>query len=325
VTPVILIVSVENDLHAMTVKRAIDQRGYRECHIIECDRISEACHMSWTTEQSPITGAIRLPGGTVIDPADARVVWWRRIGAAQRLHANYDDACAAGLIHNDCRGALEGCLTCCVQGTWISTPWATHRASNKLYQLATAKEAGFRIPATLVTQSKSDVVAFWNRFNRRIIAKPVVGAAGPLLFTNYVSDPSSIDHQSFEACPAIYQEYIEGVRHLRLNCFGDRSFTAIIETNEVDWRPNLGVPMREWRTPDWLHRQVRLVLDSLGLAMGIVDLKLTPEDEVVWLEVNPQGQFLFLEGLLGVPLTEHFADYLVAEAGVPRSGRAGAS
>jgi hypothetical protein len=49
--------------------------------------------------------------------------------------------------------------------------------------------------------------------------------------------------------------------------------------------------------------------------MGIVDLKVTPSGEAVWLEVNPQGQFLFLEGLTGEPLTEHFAEYFTDHAG----------
>jgi hypothetical protein len=39
---------------------------------------------------------------------------------------------------------------------------------------------------------------------------------------------------------------------------------------------------------------VRRVLDCLGLEMGNIDLKESPSGEIVWLEVNPQGQFLFL-------------------------------
>jgi hypothetical protein len=46
--------------------------------------------------------------------------------------------------------------------------------------------------------------------------------------------------------------------------------------------------------------------------MGIVDLKETPDGELVWLEVNPQGQFLFLESLTGQPLASYFADYLLS-------------
>ena len=72
--------------------------------------------------------------------------------------------------------------------------------------------------------------------------------------------------------------------------------------------------MRPWPVPEALARGLRAVLDRLGLRMGIVDLKLTHDDEAVWLEVNQQGQFLFLEGLVGIPLTDLFSRYLVTLA-----------
>jgi hypothetical protein len=48
--------------------------------------------------------------------------------------------------------------------------------------------------------------------------------------------------------------------------------------------------------------------------MGNIDLKITPEGECVWLEVNPQGQFLFLDALTDLQLADRFVDYLVTEA-----------
>ena len=48
--------------------------------------------------------------------------------------------------------------------------------------------------------------------------------------------------------------------------------------------------------------------------MGVVDLKMLPSGECVWFEVNPQGQFLFLEGLANMPLSNEFADYLLRTA-----------
>jgi hypothetical protein len=96
-----------------------------------------------------------------------------------------------------------------------------------------------------------------------------------------------------------------------LNCFGDRSFAALIETDDLDWRPNLNVPIRAWDVPKDLHNKVRAVLDHLELSIGIIDLKITPEGDFVWLEVNPQGQFLFLEPITKIPLADHFADYLI--------------
>ncbi|MFZ0505160.1 MAG: hypothetical protein WAM44_15680, partial [Chthoniobacterales bacterium] len=71
--------------------------------------------------------------------------------------------------------------------------------------------------------------------------------------------------------------------------------------------------MRPWPVPDHVHVTVRKVLDKLGLAMGVIDIKEDPDSELVWLEVNPQGQFLFLEPLTGLKLTDHFAEFLIEE------------
>jgi D-alanine-D-alanine ligase-like ATP-grasp enzyme len=54
------------------------------------------------------------------------------------------------------------------------------------------------------------------------------------------------------------------------------------------------------------------LLDRLELPMGMIDLKLTDDGEPVFLEVNPQGQFLFLQPLTEQPLLAAFADYLSA-------------
>ena len=104
-----------------------------------------------------------------------------------------------------------------------------------------------------------------------------------------------------------------GNRHIRLNCFGDASYAAEIISSDLDWRPNLNVPISAFPVAPELHRSVRRVLDALGLAMGIVDLKVAPDGDVVWLEVNPQGQFLFLDGLTDLRLVDRFASYLYAE------------
>jgi glutathione synthase/RimK-type ligase-like ATP-grasp enzyme len=246
---------------------------------------------------------------------EAKVIWWRRPRALQELDSRYSDINHQNLINNDCHGSLSGGLQSCFSGKWISNPLATETASNKLLQLLVAKRNGFRIPATLVTQSPQNLRLFHEKNNKKIILKPVVGTPGPLLFTQFVREEHLVSADSIRVCPAIYQEYIPGSRHIRLNCFGSHSFASSIETTDLDWRPNLSVPIAKWIVPDQLHLKVRRVLDDLGLEMGIFDFKECPTGELVWLEVNPQGQFMFLEGLTGEPLTEYFADYLEEELG----------
>ena len=309
----ILIVSVRGDLHARAIQHAVVDSGYADVHLLECDRISGRETLSWRSAPEA-TATVLTADDQRISVEDLDVIWWRRVNADQEAaeHAGTDHERA--LVNHDCRGALSGMLATEFHGEWISHPTATSRAADKIFQLAVAARAGFRIPRTLVSQSREEVLAFAREVGR-IIVKPVVGAPGPLMFTQYLDDTSTIADASFTTSPAIYQEYIEGERHVRLNCFGSDLQAALIETSALDWRPDLNVPISPWGVPADLRARVAEVLDRLDLRMGIIDLKLTPEGEPVWLEVNPQGQFLFLEPLLGMPLAERFAEFLIARAG----------
>jgi hypothetical protein len=93
-----------------------------------------------------------------------------------------------------------------------------------------------------------------------------------------------------------------------------KSLCGLIDTDKVDWRPDLNVSISPWPVPESVHHRVRTVIEQLGLEMGIVDIKITPSGELVWLEVNPQGQFLFLEPISKIPFIDQFSEYLIEEA-----------
>jgi glutathione synthase/RimK-type ligase-like ATP-grasp enzyme len=50
----------------------------------------------------------------------------------------------------------------------------------------------------------------------------------------------------------------------------------------------------------------------LGLEYGAIDLRLTPDGEYVFFEVNPAGQFLFVEHACGLPISAALAARLAA-------------
>ena len=64
--------------------------------------------------------------------------------------------------------------------------------------------------------------------------------------------------------------------------------------------PDDGEPSSAWRL--------------LDLRMGVFDLKMDPSGVPVFLELNPQGQFLFVEGLTGMDLIGAFSGFLRDEA-----------
>ena len=54
-------------------------------------------------------------------------------------------------------------------------------------------------------------------------------------------------------------------------------------------------------------------MGELGLLFGTIDMKLTEGGEHVFLEVNPQGQFLYIEILTGLPIANAVADFLARD------------
>ena len=315
----IVIVTVAQDLHALSVQERVRAHGH-ECHVLEADRVAQRPCLSYGIGHDVADGALTSED-LRIGLADAEVLWLRTIRSTQILAQPIEDEHAVAIVNNDSRGALLGMLVTQFRGRWVSSLEATARGSDKLVQLAAAHATGLRVPRTLVSQSRGEILAFDAACGGRTIVKSVVGAPGPMLETK-VLDVGRFGEADFAVAPAIYQEYVDGSDHLRLACFGDRSFAARIRTDDLDWRTNLDVSITPYDVEHSLHAKVRSVLDALGLEMGIVDLKLTAEGEPVWLEVNPQGQFLFLDAFTDLRLADRCAEFLVSAAAAPSASAA---
>ena len=54
-----------------------------------------------------------------------------------------------------------------------------------------------------------------------------------------------------------------------------------------------------------------VLVRRLGLAYGAIDLVLTPDGRYVFLEINPNGQYLWIEQLTGLPISEAIAEWLM--------------
>jgi len=95
---------------------------------------------------------------------------------------------------------------------------------------------------------------------------------------------------------------------------GDSIYSVTLKSKALDWRPDLNIPFEVVELEEESKTSLRDVLKLLGLKMGVVDLKFAEDGEPVWFEINPQGQFLFVEGLTGLNLTSAFTDFLYQEA-----------
>lgn len=310
----IAICSLATDFHALIIKAALDKKDDIVCHIVETDRVCGSGSLSWTN--IPEYMSCRLPSstGTEIDVSTLDAIWWRRGSRPQEKPEWIDSPADADLIDRDSRDGLLGLLLSRFRGTWISHPKNQTLAENKILQLDAAQRSGFHVPRTLVSNDGPTVRHFAAMLGGEVIAKPVRGTHKASVYTVRLKSKDLSDDVAIRLCPAIYQEYIEGRHHLRVQCFGDKVYAALIDSPNLDWRKDLNGPLITTEIDESLKTALQSVLADLGLRMGIVDLKLDESGNPVWLEINPQGQFLFVQGLCGLDLIRAFTDFIASEA-----------
>jgi glutathione synthase/RimK-type ligase-like ATP-grasp enzyme len=223
-----------------------------------------------------------------------------------------------------------------VDTRWINHPYGDYRCRSKASQLLAAQSVGFRIPDTLIGNNVDEVRAFFARHPGGIIHK----AFAPKLWKNEDGSQTSARtslitaaHLASEfavrACPGIYQEKIEKQYELRVTVMGDSVFAAAIDSQRdgptIDWRCDGGRGRNNLRAiaiAPALAERCRALCRELGLSFGCIDLIVTPADEVIFLEINCAGQFLFNELVdPQLPMLEAFCRYLVGETMDPALGK----
>jgi glutathione synthase/RimK-type ligase-like ATP-grasp enzyme len=309
--PRIGILTYGSDAHGHCVKQKIEAQHDASCCLIPSDELALRGGLSWSSGDEPA----RLPtlDGEAVDVRTLDALWYRRTSTKQPLPEGVDPAYELH-IYKSIERTVEGLLLEGFGGRWVSHPVATQLAENKIVQLRAAQRAGLRTPATLVSQDPASIRRFCAAHPGAIL-KPVATPRGvEVTKTAVVSDELLANEDVLALAPSIYQEHIPGTHHLRITLFGDQCHGALITAEDLDWRLDLTVPFQPHAIDTPLERMLRATLRDLGIVMGIFDVKLTPDGEPVFLEVNSQGQFLFVEALCGIPLGDAFAAFLVEEA-----------
>src|SRR5262249_14742579 len=112
----------------------------------------------------------------------------------------------------------------------VNRPSAMSSNNSKPLQSALIAEAGFDVPAVLLTSEPGEAAAFLAR-HRRAIYK----SAGGVRSRVSLLDEKVIERLHDAACPLQIQEYIEGF-DFRVHVLGDSVFACRIESVASDYR-----------------------------------------------------------------------------------------
>jgi glutathione synthase/RimK-type ligase-like ATP-grasp enzyme len=204
---------------------------------------------------------------------------------------------------------------------WMNAPPAVMRAERKLPQLREAQRLGFTVPVTLATNCPEAARHFAH--SHAAIAKTLVGGGLAIdgidhaIFTTAITPEDMGANDAIQACPVIFQPRIETLFELRVTVVGDLVFGARIilqdrTDGDVDWRRADPARLRYERyvLPVDLESRCVELISAMGLTYGALDFVVTREDEHIFLELNPSGQWGWIERALGLSIADAILDRL---------------
>ncbi|WP_049721757.1 ATP-grasp domain-containing protein [Gilvimarinus polysaccharolyticus] len=304
----IAIFTFSEDLHGHLVAEQIAQLGHR-CHLVFTDQLAFKPWLQWRGS-SPDASLVDH-NNTLFNCSELTTIWWRRVNAPLSNNYNLADDAAYKLIPGECRAALLGAMFTAFTGRWVNDPSAELRADNKLVQLQAAAQIGFEVPSTLVSCIPDAIREFVAEQGGQVVVKVIRGLAEFSVPARVITADEITDIEALTACPSIWQAIVVGDTHLRVHVFGRQVIAVQITSEKLDWRPDLCSPMTEYPLNNSLKAQCQQLIKVLQLTMGIIDIKLKPDGTPVFLEVNPQGQFAFVEAITGLPLSRYMAEFLI--------------
>lgn len=269
----------------------------------------------WSPEGST---TLTCHGKPALCLADVRSVWFRR-PSLPRAPAGITSVSAQRYCEFESAAVLANLWRCFEQPLWVSHPDHIARASHKLLQLQAALRLGFHIPQTLVTNNRDVLLQFHDQLGGNVVGK-VIHQQRPdendpfIILTNRLARHEIA--QDVSATPLMVQAYVEKGRELRVTVVGTQVFAVALYSQAVpeasiDWRrATLDVPHEIVELPVGLRNKLLAMINYFELRFGAFDLVETPDGEFYFLELNPNGQWAWLQQLTGVPIREALIDLL---------------
>lgn len=220
----------------------------------------------------------------------------------------------------EARAGLGGLLM--ASDHWLNHPHRAGYADYRPVQLAVAARSGLEVPATLITNEPADARDFIEKVGEAIY-KPMTHtrpSEGRVLYASLVrpEDLTMNIAASIAGTAHLFQERIKHEYAVRLTVVDDQLFGTAIhahsEAAALDWRSDYDALSYEPVTvPEQVRHGIAAFMSTLRLRFGAFDFLVSPDRGWVFLEVNPNGQWAWIEEATGQPIAGAIADALTKD------------
>ncbi len=214
---------------------------------------------------------------------------------------------------------LESFFTQIDERKWINHPSKNFTASHKIEQLTRATRFGLEVPDTLVTTSPTRAIGFIKSSSYRVIVKPLASgyierdSLDTVIFTNEITE----NHDAINlvsGCPVLFQERVEKAYDVRVTCLDDHLSAVALFHKDISGQQKLdvrrdnmmNVEYKKVEMPDGLKAKLLKLLRSYHLRFAAVDFGVTEEGNWFFFEINPNGQWAWLDHYAEAGIADFF-------------------
>jgi len=215
------------------------------------------------------------------------------------------------------------CLPIALDAIWINNPQCTYEAENRLNQLQLAQRLGFGIPETLITNEMEAAKKFLKRYPKSTIVKVLhhheinLGQESYRFLTNNIETSHSSKFNELTYAPVIFQKKIENDSEIRVTVVNNKTFSCRIST--IKGKRNFS-DLHKIKEKELIFSEMDLgnkidklcikLNRELGLLVSSIDFIQSKNGELFFLEVNPIGDWNWIEKHTNLPITKSMFDFV---------------
>lgn len=315
----ILILTNKWDISADFVVKELTKRNYPFLRINTEDLPSEQATISLPDLHISVSKR-----GKLHDLADnVHVIWNRRPGKP------YDDVAVENrpslatqrFVNDQWYSWLEA-LQLLPEVTWINHPQANNAMESKVRQLFCASKTGFKIPKTFISNDPQKIRTYLKMSHRKIVVKalysPLIEEKDKdfFIFTNEIDNITKTDDDQIRLSPCIFQESMVPKVDYRVTVIGETVIPVRVEFEDpsqkvLDWRTQKnGLRFVSCDLNKEIQCLCRTFVANNKLLFGAIDI-VECRDGFVFLEINPNGEWGWLQKPGGLPIAETLCDLMI--------------
>lgn len=314
----LLIITGKDDIHADYLIEKINNIGYKDS-VIRLHPEDSLTNLDINFHNTDLYIKIK-DSQKEFYASEIKCVWYRKP----------NDIIIPNTIINDASEFVHGQIITINQGIhylirddalWINPRITAYRARNKLKQIQTAIKIGFITPDTLITNIPQKAHEFSKRYEY-ICSKDIDTTTRANYNNKYPFYTLKLTANDIEKhanlithVPTLFQQFIDKSFDLRIIVLQDHIFGIEIHSQEIEQSKN------DFRTidprklkhiqheiPKDIKIKIKEYMNYYNLIYSAFDFAVTKQGEYYFLENNPNGQWLWLEDLSQVKISNAFLE-----------------